>query len=141
MSLGRKLMGGFGAMLVLVLVTSGGALLLTRSLNKDLKQAAQVTARRQYLAGLVNAATSEMASLERGAVLAQMLSDSTRAAEYRQRFGKMAATLQKNLDDLQQNSDAQGATLLQTLKQKSSQVIQGHDKVSQAMTSQQMDVA
>jgi len=61
MSLGRKLLSGFGAMLALVLLNSGGGLLVTHDLNNDLKQAANVTARKQYLAGEVNAATSEMA--------------------------------------------------------------------------------
>ena len=53
MSLTKKLLGAFGLMLALVLILSAGALLVTRSLNRDLDRAAKVTARKQYLAGVV----------------------------------------------------------------------------------------
>ena len=59
MSLTGKLMGGFGAMLTLVLLLTGGTLLVTRDLNIDLDRAANVTARKQYLAGAVNAVSPE----------------------------------------------------------------------------------
>jgi len=105
MSLGRKLLSGFGSMLALMLLTSGGALFVTHSLSEDLKRAADVTARKQYLAGEVNAATSEMASCERGTVLADMLSDKAHANQYQQSFGPSAASLQKALDELNRLSE------------------------------------
>ena len=70
MTVGRKLLGGFGVMLGLVLLLSAAALVALRNLNDDLDRAAKVTARKQYLAGGVNAGASEMASLARGSVLA-----------------------------------------------------------------------
>jgi hypothetical protein len=69
-------------MLALVFPTSGGALLVSHNLNEDLKRAANATARQQYLAGEVSAATTEMASCERGNVLADMLSDKAQAEQY-----------------------------------------------------------
>jgi len=118
MSLGKKLLSGFGAMLALVMVQSAGTLLVTHDLNEDLKRAANVTARKQYLAGEVNAAASELASSERGTVLSNMLSDATREQECQQRFHTRAAILQKALADLHGLADNnQTSSLVQTLDQ------------------------
>ena len=54
MSLTKKLLGSFGAMLGLVLLLGAGALLVTRDLSGDLEHAANVTARQQYLAALAS---------------------------------------------------------------------------------------
>jgi methyl-accepting chemotaxis protein len=142
MSLGRKLLSGFAAMLALVLLTSVGSLLVTRNLNEDLKRAANITARKQYLAGEVSVATSEMASCEWGTVLSDMLSDKTHAEEYRERFRTSAAGLQKALNELNQLAEGRASrSMLQALDQQASLVLQGHNELAQAMTKQQMDVA
>jgi methyl-accepting chemotaxis protein/methyl-accepting chemotaxis protein-1 (serine sensor receptor) len=142
MSLGRKLLGGFGAMLVLVLVTSGGALLVTRNLNDDLKHAAEVTARKQFLAGEVRAATSDMASCEWGTVLSDMLSDKARSDQYQQNFRARAAGLQNALDEL--NRLAEGGetqSTVQAINQQASLVLQGHEELSRSVASDKMDAA
>src|SRR5215470_20180626 len=100
MSLTRKLMISFGAMLGMVLLLGVGALLVTRDLTGDLDHAANVTARQQYLAGEVNAATSELTSLERGSVLAAMLGDKAHVEEYQQKFQARGDALKKALSDL-----------------------------------------
>jgi len=142
MSLGKKLLCGFGTMLTLVLLNSGGGLVVTRDLNEDLKQAANVTARKQYLAGKVNAATSEMASCERGVVLSAMLSDKAHQEEYQQRFQANAATLQKSLDDLHAlAANGETASLVQALEQQTALVLQGHEDLQRSMNNQQMDAA
>jgi methyl-accepting chemotaxis protein/methyl-accepting chemotaxis protein-1 (serine sensor receptor) len=142
MSLGRKLLSGFGAMLALVLLTSGGALVVTHSLNDDLKRAADVTARKQYLAGEVNAATSEMASCERGTVLADMLSDKAHSEQYQQNFRARAATLQKALDELTRLTEGgETDSLVKSLNQQGTLVLQGHEELSQAVASGKMDAA
>ena len=50
MSLSRKLLSGFAAMIALVFVLSCGALIVISELNGDLDRAANVTARKEYLA-------------------------------------------------------------------------------------------
>jgi hypothetical protein len=95
--LGKKLLSGLGAMLALVFLTSDEALVVTRNLNEDLRRAANVTARKQYLAGEVSAATAEMASCERGNVLADMLSDKAQTKQYQQSFRARAAGLLEGL--------------------------------------------
>jgi methyl-accepting chemotaxis protein/methyl-accepting chemotaxis protein-1 (serine sensor receptor) len=142
MSLGRKLLSGFAAMLALVLLTSGGALLVTRSLNDDLDRAAGVTARKQYLAGQASAATAEMAGSEQGSVLAEMLSDKAHSAQYQETFRARAAVLQKTLDELGQL--AQGGeteSIVKNLNQQASMVLQGHEELSRSVASDKMDAA
>jgi methyl-accepting chemotaxis protein len=141
MSLGRKLLTGFGAMLALMLLTSGGAISVTRNLSSALKRAVDLTARKQYLAGEVRAATAEMASCERGTVLANMLSDQAHAAQYQQNFRARAAGLQKALDELSRMAE-DGATdsIVRNLQQQASIVLQGHEELS-AVPADKIDVA
>jgi methyl-accepting chemotaxis protein/methyl-accepting chemotaxis protein-1 (serine sensor receptor) len=142
MSLGRKLLSAFGAMLALLLLTSGGALFVTHNLNQDLKRAANVTARKQYLAGEVNSATSEMASCERGTVLADMLSDKVHAEEYQQSFRTRSAILQKALDELNQLSEGgETDSIVKALNQQATMVLQGHEELAQSVANDKMDAA
>jgi len=142
MSLGRKLLSGFGAMLTLVLLHSGGALLVTHDLNEDLKHAANVTARQQFLAGEVNAATSDMANSERGTVLSVMLSDKEHEEEYQRRFRVRAAELQKALDDLHGLAEnGETSSLVQALDQQAALVLQGHEELARSLVGQQLDTA
>lgn len=142
MSLGRKLLSGFASMLALVLLTSGGALLVTRSLNEDLGRAAGVTARKQYLAGTVNAATSEMAVSEQGTVLAEMLSDKARSAQDQETFRARASSLQKALDELSRLAEGgETESIVKNLNQQASMVLQGHEELSRSVASDKMDAA
>ena len=142
MTLGGKLLSGFGAMLALVFLTSGGALVVTRDLNEELKRAANVTARKQHLAGEVSAATAEMASCERGTVLADMLSDKAHAEQYKQDFLTRAAALQKALEELKQVTEGGEAdALVKALSQQVALVLQGHEELSQSVANDRMDAA
>ena len=142
MSLGRKLLSGFASMLALVLLTSGDALLVTRSLNHDLERAAGVTARKQYLAGEVSAATAEMAGSEQGTVLAEMLSDKAHSAQYQQTFRARASALQKALEELSQLAqDGETELIVKNLNQQASMVLQGHEELSRSVASDKMDTA
>jgi methyl-accepting chemotaxis protein/methyl-accepting chemotaxis protein-1 (serine sensor receptor) len=140
MSLTKKLLGSFGAMLGLVLLLGVGALLVTRDLSGDLERAANVTARQQYLAGQVSADAAELTSLERGSVLAAMLADAAHQQAYQQEFSVHAANLRKSLSELRKIADTrEAAARLQSLEQQSSLVSQAHEELRQAMANQQMD--
>src|SRR3954452_20877917 len=132
MTLGRKLFGGFGVMLGLVLLLSAAALVALRNLNDDLDRAAKVTARKQYLAGGVNAAASEMASLARGSVLAAVVGDQAHANSYQQKFGESQERLQRTLEDLRGLSDSKDAgSLLQRVEEQASLVRQAQEELRQ----------
>src|SRR5436190_15185242 len=112
MTIGRKLLGGFGVMLGLVLLLSGTALVALRNVNIDLDRAAKVTARKQYLAGGVNASASEMASLERGSVLSSVVGDKAHSDSYQQQFAIAQEKLHKALAELRRLSDTRDADAL-----------------------------
>jgi methyl-accepting chemotaxis protein len=142
MTLGRKLLGGFGVMLGLVLLLSAAALISLRNVNEDLERAAKVTARKQYLAGGVNAAASEMASLARGSVLASVVGDQAHAVEYQGRFGDSQARLQNALAELRHLSDTQdGDSLLQKVEEQAGSVKQAQEELRQSLAKQQLDAA
>jgi methyl-accepting chemotaxis protein len=142
MNLRKKLLGGFAVMLALVVLLSIAALVVTRDLNRELEHAANVTARQQYLAGGINAATSEMANCARGSVLAAVLGDKAHSEEYQQRVRAQADVLQKDLAESQRIAEGhEEVSLLQRLDQQAVSVLQGHEELRQAMSNQQMDSA
>jgi methyl-accepting chemotaxis protein/methyl-accepting chemotaxis protein-1 (serine sensor receptor) len=142
MSVSKKLLGGFGALLLLVLASSVTALLVTRDLSRDLKRAAEVTARKQYLAGEVNAATSGMASGEQGTVLSDMLSDKVHAEQYQKSFGANASNLRDALEELGRLTEGSPAeSNVGTLKQQAASVMQAHEELAKSVAGDQMDAA
>ena len=142
MSLTKKLLSSFAAMLGLVLLMGAGLLLVTRELSGDLERAANVTARQQYLAGQVSAGAAELTSLERGTVLAAMLADAAHQQAYQQAFSQHAEDLRKSLSELRRTADAgEAAARLQSLEQQAAAVAQAHEELRQAMAGQQMDAA
>lgn len=142
MSLTRKLLGGFAVMLGLVLVISVVALLVIRDLNGDLDRAANLTARKQYLAGHVSSTTSQMAALESGAVLASVVGDKSRAEQSLAGFQAREASLTADLSELLRTVNGDDtAGIVQLLRQKSQQAGQAHAELRQAMSNQQMDTA
>ncbi|HXK02202.1 MAG TPA: methyl-accepting chemotaxis protein [Verrucomicrobiae bacterium] len=140
MSLSRKLLGSFGVMMALILLLSIGGIFALRDLNAGLDRAVNVTARQQYLAGQVEAATSELTSLERGSVLGAMLGDRARLDEYRQQFRTRGEALQRALSELARLADSrEAASQIRSLDQQANLVLQGHDELRQAISNQQMD--
>jgi len=142
MSLGKKLLSGFGVMLALVLLLGAGALLVSRDLGGELDRAVNVTGRQQYLAGVVNAGASEMASCERAGVLAAVLGDKARSEDFQRRFATAAGSLQKALAEMRRVAETEESrSLLEGLDQQASLVMQAHEEQRQAMANQQMDAA
>ena len=140
MNLTRKLLLSFGLMLSLVLLLGAGALLITRDLCRDLDYAANITARQEYLSGEVSAATAEMTSLERGAVLAAMLGESQHVQEYQQSFSKRADGLRKALADLGKLTESPDASRrIHALEQQAGLVSQAHEELRQLIANLQMD--
>jgi len=142
MTLGRKLLGGFGVMLGLVLLLSVSAMVSLRNLNDELDRAAKVTARKQYLAGGVNAAASEMASLERASVLAAVVGDKTASDGYQAQFRDPQNRIQNALAELRRLSGtSESNSTLQRVEQQAGLVAQAQEELRQAMANQQLDSA
>jgi methyl-accepting chemotaxis protein/methyl-accepting chemotaxis protein-1 (serine sensor receptor) len=142
MSLTGKLLGAFAALSGLLVLLAGACLWIARSLEGDLERAANVTARRQYLAGAGDTTASEMVSLERGSVLAAVLGDKTRADQLQLDFRGKAEVLRKALLELHAlgGSDESGS-LLQTLDRQAAGVGPAQQELAGALSNQQMDAA
>ena len=142
MSLGRKLLASFGAMLALVIVLSVGALVVIGDLNGELDRAANVTARMQHLDGEVIAAAYQMTSIERGSVLAALVGDKAAAQNYQQQSHDPQQHLQDALAELLKLNDAEDVkSRIQGLQQKASVAAQGQEQLRQAMAHDQLDAA
>jgi len=142
MSLSRKLLCSFGAMLALILLLSVGGVLVLRDLSADLDRAANITARQQNLAGQAGAAASELASLERAGVLAAMLGNKAQTDDYQSRFQSRGEVLQKALADLKHLAETgEMGTRIQNVQQQTTLVLQGHAELHQAINNQRMDAA
>jgi hypothetical protein len=127
-------------MMALILLLSVGGVFALNDLNADVERTSNVTAREQHLAGAVDAATSELTSLERGSVLAAMLGDRSHVDAYQQRFQARADSLQKTLSELAGLAGSPDeASRIQALSRQSSLVLQGHEELRQAIANQQMD--
>jgi methyl-accepting chemotaxis protein/methyl-accepting chemotaxis protein-1 (serine sensor receptor) len=140
MNLSRRLLISFGAMLGLVLLLSAAAVVVTRDLGGELNHAANVTARRQYLAGQVSAGAADVTSLERGTVLAEVLGDTVHAEEYQRDLRERADGLRRAILDLSKMAETQEeAVRLRKLDEQAKLVWQAHDELRQAMANGQMD--
>jgi methyl-accepting chemotaxis protein len=142
MTLGRKLLGGFGVMLGLVLLLSVSAMVSLRNLNDELDRAAKVTARKQYLAGGVNAAALEMASLERASVLAAVVGDKAASDNYQAQFREPQNRIQSALAELRRmTGKSESGSSLERVEQQAGLVVQAQEELRQAMANQQLDSA
>jgi methyl-accepting chemotaxis protein/methyl-accepting chemotaxis protein-1 (serine sensor receptor) len=142
MTLTKKLFGGFGSMLALLLIFGCATLIVVHDFNTDLDRAANVTARKQYLAGDVNAAASEMASLERASVLSAVVGDKARSDAYQSQLRDPQNRLNKDVAELKSMSDTEEASaMLQKVAQQANVAFQGQDELARAMSNQQMDQA
>jgi methyl-accepting chemotaxis protein/methyl-accepting chemotaxis protein-1 (serine sensor receptor) len=140
-TLRKKLIGGFGLMLGLVLVLDTAALVSIRSLNGDLERATNVTGRRQYLAGGIKAAAFEMNSLARASMLAAVVGDRAHADGYQQQFGAPRRALLEGVEELRRMAGGESDTLLQALTSESAAVDQGQEELRQAIVGEKLDAA
>lgn len=141
MTLRKKLIGGFGLMLGLVLVLDTAALVSIRSLNADLERATQVTGRRQYLAGGIKAAAYEMNSLARASVLAAVVGDRVHADSYQQQFAVPQQALRGGVEELRRLGGGESDALLQRLTAESAGVEQGQAELRAAIAGEKLDAA
>src|SRR5262249_50099337 len=121
--------------------SSAGAIVSIRDLNRELERAAKITARKQYLAGAVNAAAAEMSSLERAAVLAAVLGDKTQCDQYQTQFRASQLELKKALEELRQISESQAAARLENLDRQAAAALDAHEELRRLGANQQLDAA
>jgi methyl-accepting chemotaxis protein len=142
MSFSKKLYGGFGVMLALLLLLGIVASVVVRGLNADLDRAANVTARQQYLAGEINAAARGLANAARGSVLSAVLGNQPQSQQNLARFRTLYGELDQAIADLGKLKDGeQDSAMLGRLKQQSAGIREAGEAMSGDLASQHMDQA
>jgi methyl-accepting chemotaxis protein/methyl-accepting chemotaxis protein-1 (serine sensor receptor) len=142
MTLTKKLLGGFAAMLGLVLVISSASLAIIASLNGDLEKAAKVIARQQYLAGQVATSAAEMANAERAAVLASVIGELDKTQAQLSAFQARSTVLMRSLDEAMAiSANQETRSLIEALRSDASTAIRAHEELRAAVAGQRMDAA
>jgi methyl-accepting chemotaxis protein len=129
-------------MLAMTLILGAISHRAVEALSGDLSRAVNITSRRQFLAGEVGAATSEMEGAERAIALSLILQQPEQSAQHQRQFESAAARLQKALAEFRALLDpADSRSAVDSLAEKSAAVIEAHREFLRLMASQQMDAA
>jgi methyl-accepting chemotaxis protein len=142
MTIGKKLLMSFGAMLALTVVVSVVSLLGSSSLGAQVGSITKVEARKQFLAGEINTVTSDFIAEERGILVRGLLKEQAKMDEYNQDFRDSSALLKKRVDELALLAEtADGRRLVAELQNNFDSISQIHEKVYRLASSGQMDGA
>src|SRR5262249_45271161 len=117
MTIGKKLLASSGGILGMGLLLGVISRRAGESLNGGLRHAVNTTARRQYLAGEVGAATAEMEGLERGLALSTIVQQPDKAAGYRQRFDAASSRLDRALAEFTRLLEDESRSAVDSLRQ------------------------
>ncbi len=142
MTIGKKLVAAFGAILGAALMLAIASGTVIHQLQRELDKTINKTAQRQYLAGEIGSTTAEMAGLERGIVLSSMLGQNERTEAYKQQFQKDKARLQRATAEFRAIADTdQLQRSIASIAGKASEVASAHEEFLHLIGSQQMDAA
>lgn len=142
MSLTKKLLYSFGAMLGVALLLGLAAMVVTQDLSTGLERTAKVTARAQYLAGSVAADAFSMADLERGTILASVLGDSAKMGDYVSRFQAPLDRSRRSVAELKSIvGDSEVGSVLRGVEAQIEQVGAVHEEIRRAIGDNKLDVA
>jgi len=140
-TIGARLMGGFVAMLGLVLVLGLSSLKLSQNISEELDRAVKLTAAKQQLAGQIATAAADMVALERGIAFATALQQEDKTRLFKDEFRVNAERADGWLKQFQ--SLATAGTKQSTLRLRSSfdSARSSHDQMLQLLAKQRMDAA
>ena len=105
MTIGKKLIGAFGVMLGTAVALSLGAFWQVKSLTGDLNNAVNGTAKRQALAGAIQASTAQMMVFEENLLLGSILQRPAMVTQAKEGFRTEMARTQKAAADYQSMVD------------------------------------
>jgi len=100
MTIGKKLLGSFGASIALTLIVGGTSLWLISSLGASLQKTANATARKQLLAADIDMRESDMLSAERGILLRAMTKETALVAQYNQDYQNATTKMKADIDEM-----------------------------------------
>ena len=136
MTIGAKLLLGFGATLTLAIAVGAVSLLGIGSLGNTTDALIQINARRLYLAGEVNTLTSTLQADERGIMARFFLNDRATMDKYDQGFRESTARLINRLDEYTKLAATdEDRRMLSDLKVAAERIAKGHGEFYGLITS------
>jgi methyl-accepting chemotaxis protein len=142
MTIGKKLVGAFAAMLAMTLIPGAISYRAIQGLSADVSRAVNVTSRRQFLAGEIGAATSEMEGQERAIALSLILQQQEQSARHQRQFENAAARLDKALSEFRGLLEAsESHATMDSVARKSAPVLEAHREFLRLLAAQQIDAA
>jgi methyl-accepting chemotaxis protein len=142
MTIGRKLICAFGAMLagaVLVTVVSQATV---QMLRRELAGAVDGAARRQHLASQIGAGTAEMAGLQRGIALSAILMQPEKIEAAKRDYEAAAGRVDKSVAEYGALADGQASRRsIEELAARADLLRQAHRELLSLLAAEQMDAA
>ncbi len=140
MTIGKKLLGSFGVMLATAIALSLGAFWQVRSLTADLNNAVHVTARKQALAGEIEAATGQMTIADENLLIGSILQRPAMVTQGKDQFRAQMALTQRALADYQTVVEAGNSPeALNALQQGLASVSRAHEDMLANLDKGQFD--
>ncbi len=140
MTIGKKLIGAFGVMLGTAVALSLGAFWQVKSLTGDLNNAVNVTARKQALAGAIQASTAQMMVYEENLLLGSILQRPAMVTQAKEGFRTEMARTQKASADYQSLVDADTSATIIALEQARGLVSRANDDMLANLDKGQFDL-
>ena len=133
MSLEKRLLLGFGAVIAFMLAGTVYSLLVVRSLTDVASRAAAI-----HNFGRITTSSSDLVGLERAIVLYSIFDDKALVEQYKGQFESASKTFEQLLDATAAEGNADGADML---RKKHAEWEATHAEVMKLLASQQVDVA
>jgi methyl-accepting chemotaxis protein WspA len=139
LTIGTRLLIGFGIMLGVTLFLSCAWIIQNRGLTKELKDAVNVTARRQQLAGQIGTAAAQMLTAENGKVLGSILQRGEVVSQSKRQFRDQSARMEKALDEFRPLCDATTLASVNALAGMLESAARADELMMQSLDKQQFD--
>lgn len=142
MTIGRKLLIGFGATLGLTLMASFVFLSNVGRLDSIVDKIVKLNSRKQILAGEMDALSSDLVALERGIVVRSFMKDDATMATYGRQFQETLSKIRRDLDEFEPLVEtAEGKSTVQDVRNLLPRVSQVHDEFYRLAISGQTEAA
>jgi len=127
MTIGKKLFASFGATLALTLAIGGVAISAVGSIDGRMENIVQKTARKLFIAGDINAATSDIVAGERGTLLRAYMNDYAGVSQYETKQQQLFTQLKKDIDVFTPLVESEeGRQMIAQVRDEEDSMIQNH---------------
>jgi methyl-accepting chemotaxis protein/methyl-accepting chemotaxis protein-1 (serine sensor receptor) len=142
MTIGRKLLIGFGVAFGLTLLVSVVALTNIGRLSGTIDKIAEVESRKQTLAGEISSVASDLIALERGIIVGSFMKDDASRAKYSQQFQESLGRMKQDVDEFAPLVEtAEGRRILEDIRSTIPRMARAHEEFCSLATSGQTEAA